>query len=70
MVKKLAVNEGDLRDRGWIPGSGRSPGGGPGHSFQYYCLENPMDGGGWRAAVHRVTQSWTQLKQSMYIAST
>ena len=22
-----------------------------------------MDGGAWQAAVHRVTQSWTQLKQ-------
>ena len=23
----------------------------------------PMDKGAWRATVHRVTQSWTQLKQ-------
>ena len=27
------------------------------------CLENPMDGGGWQAAVHGVTQSRTRLKQ-------
>ena len=27
------------------------------------CLENPMDRGAWWAAVHRVAQSWTQLKQ-------
>ena len=65
VVKKLAVNEGDLRDMGWIPGAGRSPGGGPGNPLQYSCLENPMDRGGWQAAVHRVAQSWTQLKQSM-----
>ena len=25
------------------------------------CLENPMDGGAWWAAVHEVTQSWTGL---------
>ena len=24
-----------------IPGSGRSPGGGPGNSLQNFCLENP-----------------------------
>ena len=26
------------------------------------CLENPVDRGAWRATVHRVTKSWTQLK--------
>ena len=29
--------------------------------LQYSCLENPMDGGAWRAAVHGVTRSRTQL---------
>ena len=28
--------------------------------FQYSCLENPVDGGVWWAAVHRVAQSWTR----------
>ena len=23
------------------------------------CLENPMDGGGWWAAVHEVAKPWT-----------
>ena len=32
-------------DPGSIPGSGRSPGEGNGTQLQYYCLENPMDGG-------------------------
>ena len=41
------------------PGSGRYPGGGPGNSLQYSCLENPMDRGAWQAAVHRVAQSRT-----------
>ena len=34
-------------DPGSIPGSGRSPGEGNGNPLQYYCLENPMDGGAW-----------------------
>ena len=33
------------------------------NALQYSCLENPMDRGAWQATVHRVTQSWTQLKQ-------
>ena len=28
---------------------------------QYSCLENPMDGGGWWAAIHGVVKSRTQL---------
>ena len=37
------------------------PGEGDGTSLQYSCLENPMDGGAWWAAVHGVTKSRTQL---------
>ena len=29
--------------------------------LQCSCLENPMDGGAWQAAVHGVAKSWTQL---------
>ena len=29
--------------------------------LQYSCLENPMDGGAWQAAVHGVTKSLTRL---------
>ena len=29
--------------------------------LQHSCLENPMDGGAWLAAVHGVTKSRTQL---------
>ena len=36
---------------------------GNGNPLQYSCLENPVDGGAWWAAVHRVTQSQTRLKQ-------
>ena len=34
---------------------------GDGTPLQYSCLEKPMDGGAWWAAVHGVTKSWTQL---------
>ena len=29
--------------------------------LQYSCLENPMDGGAWWAAVHGVAKSWKGL---------
>ena len=34
---------------------------GSGTPLQYSCLENPMDGGAWWAAVHGVAKSWTRL---------
>ena len=34
---------------------------GNGTPLQYSCLENPMDGGTWWAAVHGVAGSWTRL---------
>ena len=34
---------------------------GNGTPLQYSCLENPMDGGAWKAAVHGVTKSQTRL---------
>ena len=39
-------------DPGSIPGLGRSLGEGNGYSLQYFCLENSMDRGAWRATVH------------------
>jgi len=36
---------------------------GNGNPLQWFCLENPRDGGAWWAAVYGVTQSWTRLKQ-------
>ena len=58
VVKNLPAN---VRDAGSTPGSGRSPGGGHGHPLQYSCLENPVDGGAWRATVRGVAKSQTQL---------
>ena len=34
---------------------------GNGNPLQYSCLENPMDGGAWKAAVHGVAKSQTWL---------
>ena len=53
----------DAGDAGLIPGSGRSPGGGPGNPLQYSCLENSMDRGTWQASVLRVAKEssdWTR----------
>ena len=44
---------------GWIPGLGRSAGGGHGNPLQDSYLENPMDRGAWQATVHRVAESDT-----------
>ena len=63
MVKNPLANAGYVRDKGLIPGSGRSPRGGHGNPPQCSCLENPMGRGAWWSTVHRVTKSWTQLKQ-------
>ena len=58
VVKNLSANVGDM---GWIPGSGRSPGVGNGNLLQYPCLENSLDRGDWKAIVHGVVKSQTQL---------
>ena len=55
VVKNLPANE-DV-----IPDLGRSCGGGHGNPLQYSCLGNPMDRGAWRATVHGVAKSPTQL---------
>ena len=57
-VKNLCVNAGDTVS---IPSLVRSPGEGNGNQFQYCCLENSMDRGAWRAKIHGVAKSQTQL---------
>ena len=62
VVKKnkqtLPANVGDM---GSILGQGRSPGEGNGNPLQYFCLENPMDRGAWRATVRRVPKTTERL---------
>ena len=50
-----------MRDAGSVPGLGRSPGVGNGNPLQCSFLENPMDRGAWRAIIHRIAQSQSQL---------
>ena len=45
----------DTADTSWASGEGN------GTPLQYSCLENPMDGGAWWAAVHGVVKSRTRL---------
>ena len=54
VVKILPANEGD---RGSIPESGRSLGGGNGNPLQYSCPKNPMDRGASWVTVHGVVKS-------------
>ena len=62
VVKNLTANAGNVRDVDLIPGSGRSREVGHGNLLQYSWLENPLGRGAWRATVHRVAKSQTQLK--------
>ena len=54
VVKNPPANAEDTRDADSTPGSGRSPGGGNSNPLWHSCLENPMDGGIWQAAVHSI----------------
>ena len=53
--EESTCNARDTGDSGSVPGEGND------NSLQYSCLENPMDRGAWRATVHRVAKSETQL---------
>ena len=66
LIKSPPGDAGDKGDAGSILGLGRSPAGGNGSPFHYSCLENPMDGGTWRATVHRVTESHMTERLSPY----
>ena len=41
--KHPPANVGDMRDADWIPGLGRSTGGGHDNALHYSGLENPLD---------------------------
>ena len=46
---------------------GAFAGEGNGTPLRYSCLENPMDGGAWKAAVHGVAEGRTQLSYFTFI---
>ena len=64
MVKNLPANAGNTVQS---LGQEDSPRGGNGSPLQYYCLENPMDRGAWRATVDRVAKSQTQLSNFHFL---
>ena len=70
VVKNPPAYGGDIRDLGWIPGLGRSPGGGNGNPLQCSCLENPMVRGTWRATVHKGAKSQTHSEATYQHAGT
>ena len=57
--KESAYNARDAGGVGWIPGSGRSPGGRHGDPLQYARLGNSTDRGAWRSTVDGVTKTRT-----------
>jgi len=57
VVKSLPANAEDVRHLGSTPRSGRSPGGGHRHPFQYSCLDNAMDRGARWIIDQRVAES-------------
>ena len=62
LIENLPTKARDWRDVGWIPGSGRSPGGEHGNPLQYPWLENLTDRGTWQATVYRSQRAghgWT-----------
>ena len=52
----------------WSLGWEDSPGEGNGYPLQYSCLENSMDRGVWWATVHGVSNSWTQLSDTLSLS--
>ena len=61
MAQCLKISACNARNLGLIPGLGRSPGEGNGNPLLYSCLGNPMDREAWKAQVHGITKSQTQL---------
>ena len=59
VVKNPCANARDMADMGWIPGLGRSLGGGKSNPLQYSCLGNPMDREAWQATVCGFEKSQT-----------
>ena len=60
-VEKNRPQCGRCRFRPWV---GKIPGGGNGNLLQCSYLGNAMDRGAWRAIIHGVAKSWTQLSGS------
>ena len=61
MVKNVPADEGDIRDVGSIPGSGRSPGGRARQPTPVFLLGDSMDRGACPAMVQGAAKGQTRL---------
>ena len=61
--KESACNE---EDPGLITVWGRSPAEGNSNPLQYFCLEDPIDRGDWRATVHGLAKIRTRLRLTLH----
>ena len=66
VLKNLAANARDTRDKGLIPGWERSPGGGNGNPRQYSYLGNFMDRRAWQAFMGQQKSQMLLSSQSKY----
>ena len=57
MVNNPSASEGATTNVSFIPGSGRSPGGGNDNPLQCSCWDNPRKRGAWQATVQGVAKS-------------
>ena len=69
LIKNSSANVGDTGDTASIAGSGRSSEVRNGNWLQQSCLENSMGKGAWKATVHEVAMSHTQLSTHMQVIS-
>ena len=63
---KGALQSFSFTRQSFIPQHYSCIGEGNGIPLQYSCLENPMDGAAWCAAVHGVSKSRTQLRDFIF----
>ena len=64
-IQKFQFQEKERRYK--LPILGLKYGKGNGTPLQYSCLENPVDGGAWRAAVHGVAEGQTRLNDFTFV---
>ena len=64
VVQSLPANAGDTRDSNVNSGLGQSPGVGNGNPLQCSCRKIFMDRGAWQAAVHGITKSLWDCKDT------
>ena len=62
LVAQVVKNPPAMQETGFGPWVGKIPWRRNDNPLQYSCLENSMDRGAERAAVHGAAENWTQLR--------